>query len=165
LLMLSGLGQMIDIVIHEIGAPVGKIARQLVILEKETAKIEIKPLNRISSRNLSHKRLARSDSTSQAAGIPRHPQEGTRNIFYVKDAVEDCLQLCESLLTKQGVRTEILEPDGPIRVKMARASFDQILYNLVDNSVYWTGREHGEGGRPASSSVIKSRRRLSSRRQ
>jgi len=39
LLMLSGLGQMVDIVIHEIGAPVGKIGRQLVTIEKEVALI------------------------------------------------------------------------------------------------------------------------------
>ncbi len=147
LLMLSGLGQMIDIVIHEIGAPIGKIARQLIILEKEVAKIE----DKTAQENIAGKISPIKSWLDQILLLrqkldPQTPaKRGRATSFYVKDAVEDCLQLCESLLSKQGVRTEILEPDGPLRVKMARASFDQILYNLVDNSVYWTSREHGEG--------------------
>ena len=39
LLMSAGLGQMVDIVIHEIGAPLGKINRELVALEKKTGTV------------------------------------------------------------------------------------------------------------------------------
>jgi hypothetical protein len=39
LLMSSGLGHMVDIVIHEIGAPLGKINRQLELLQKDIESI------------------------------------------------------------------------------------------------------------------------------
>jgi hypothetical protein len=35
LLVSAGLGHMIDVVIHEIGSPLGKINRQFIILEKQ----------------------------------------------------------------------------------------------------------------------------------
>jgi len=75
LLMLSGLGQMIDIVIHE------KERRwqdrsTVGYLGKRNCKNEIKPLNRISCEISPIKAGSISDSTSQAALDPRPRKRG-----------------------------------------------------------------------------------------
>jgi signal transduction histidine kinase len=63
----------------------------------------------------------------------------------VREAVDDCFSLCEALLERQGVEKEVAEPDGPIMVRMSRAVLDQILYNLVDNAIFWIAQQHGGG--------------------
>jgi signal transduction histidine kinase len=147
LLMLSGLGQMIDIVIHEIGAPIGKIGRQLVTIEKEVGSI---PDPKIREKVMETLRPLRAwlDQVlllRQRLDPQTPSKRGRATVFSVKDAVEDCFQLCEALLKNQRVEAEILEPDGPIRARMSRAVIDQILYNLADNAIFWIAQQHGQG--------------------
>lgn len=145
LLMLSGLGQMVDIVIHEIGAPVGKIARQLIVLEKE-----LENVSDTGTRGRIGKLLAAIRPWLDQILLLRQrldPQtpakRGRATSFTVQEAVEDCLQLCEALLIRQGIRHDVESPAGALRVKMSRAVFDQVLYNLVDNAIYWIGYHRG----------------------
>jgi signal transduction histidine kinase len=147
LLLLSGLGQMVDIVIHEIGAPVGKIARQLMLIEKEIEGIkEEGTREKISQRVTPIKSWLQQILLLRERLDPQTPaKRGRATVFYVRQAIEDCLQLCESVLNKQGVKSELIETNGAIRARMSRAPLDQILYNLIDNAVYWISREHGEG--------------------
>lgn len=158
LLMLSGLGQMVDIVIHEIGAPVGKIGRQLVTIEKEVASIADPKVRERVMTTLTPVRAWLDQVLLLRQRLdPQTPSKrGRATSFFVKDAVEDCFNLCEALLKNQGITTEIIEPDGPIRAKMSRAVIDQIFYNLVDNAVFWISQEHGHGkGGRIQAQVIK----------
>lgn len=151
LLMLSGLGQMVDIVIHEIGAPIGKIGRQLVTIEKEVGSIADPKVREKVMATLSPLRAWLDQVLLLRQRLdPQTPSKrGRATSFFVKDAVEDCFHLCEALLKNQGITTEIIEPDGPIRARMSRAVLDQILYNLADNAAFWISQEHGQerGGR------------------
>lgn len=147
LLMLSGLGQMVDIVIHEIGAPIGKIGRQLVAIEKEVGSIaDPKVRDRVmGTLNPLRAWLDQVLLLRQRLNPQTPSKRGRATSFLVKDAVEDCFHLCEALFKNQGITTEIIEPDGSIRAKMSRAVLDQILYNLADNAVFWISQQHGQG--------------------
>lgn len=147
LIMLSGLGHMVDIVIHEIGAPIGKLNKQIALLERDIASITDN-----TTRAKLEKRIAPMKSWLDQVVLLRQrldPQtpakRGRATAFYVKEEVEDCLQLYESLIRKQGVVCRIVEPDGQVRVMMARSSLSQVLVNLIDNALYWITRQHGEG--------------------
>ncbi|MCX6924743.1 MAG: ATP-binding protein [Verrucomicrobia bacterium] len=110
LLMSSGLGHMVDIVIHEIGAPLGKINRQLALIQKE-----IESVNDAAAQDKLAKRVAAIKPwLEQIFNLrqrlePQTPaKRGRVTTFSVREEVEDDLNLYESLLTKQGIKTKIL---------------------------------------------------------
>jgi hypothetical protein len=147
LLMSAGLGQMVDVVIHEIGAPLGKINRQLDLLEREVrasddSAMAGKVLPMIGSiRGWSEQiHSLRQRLDPQTAG-----RRGRASSFDVRDEIEDTFALYAALLQSKGISYEIRSPDEPVKVRMSRAALGQVLANLVDNSIYWVGRE-SKGG-------------------
>lgn len=147
LLMSSGLGHMVDIVIHEIGAPLGKINRQLLLIQKDVETIkDTSLLERIRTKVDSLKPWLEQIFNLRQRLEPQTPaKRGRATTFNVREELEDIFQLYEALLKKQGINTQILMPDGEIKVTMSRASLGQILANLIDNSVFWISRERGAG--------------------
>lgn len=53
--------------------------------------------------------------------------------------------LFENLLSKQKIKYQLHAPPDPLIVKMTRSALGQLLANLLDNSVYWLTRSHGDG--------------------
>jgi hypothetical protein len=147
LLMSSGLGHMVDIVIHEIGAPLGKINRQLLLIQKEVETInDASLLERIKKKVESLKPWLEQIFNLRQRLEPQTPaKRGRATTFIVREEVEDNFQLYEALLKKQGIKHQILTPNGEIKVTMSRASLGQILANLIDNAVFWISRERGAG--------------------
>lgn len=147
LLMSSGLGHMVDIVIHEIGAPLGKINRQLELVQKDVVSIsDVTLQNRVIKKLTSLKPWLEQIFNLRQRLEPQTPaKRGRATTFSIREEVEDNFNLYESLITKQGIRTKILIPNGDIKVMMSRASLGQILANLIDNAVFWISREKGEG--------------------
>jgi signal transduction histidine kinase len=138
LLMSAGLGQMVDVVIHEIGAPIGKIGRQLVLLEREVnrstdAKLAGSVGTMIKSIRgwLDQVHSLRQRLDPQTAG-----KRGRATSFTVQDEVSDTISLYETLLSSQLITVELSHSD-PVRVFMSRAALGQILANLVDNAIWW----------------------------
>lgn len=147
LLMSAGIGQMVDIVIHEIGAPVGKIARQVELLEKrvrtsEDPKLAQAAIPMITSINgwLEQVLNLRQRLDPQTAG-----RRGRATSFNVRDEVDDTFRLYAALLLGQHIDWRTKEPDGPVQVFMARSALSQIVANLVDNAIYWLIRSRGRG--------------------
>ena len=151
LLMSAGLGHMVDIVIHEIGAPLGKINRKLTVLEKRLG-------DRLSAADLKAVAPVVQDIKTWLEQIhalrgrldPQTPDKrGRATSFNVEDEVRDTFELFDALLTKQKIETEIEVPDGPVQVRMSRAVLGQVLANLTDNSIYWIRESRGaaNGGR------------------
>lgn len=158
LLTLSGLGQMVDHVIHEIGAPLGLINRQVAVLEKKLlpfiagmpgtcqgadfkwAKEQVPvKINDIKGRcEQIHLLRNRLDPQTPA-------KRGRATIFDVCEEIENTLDLFSVLIERQKVVIDSRFPDGPLRVQMSRASLGQLLSNLVDNALYWITRQHGKG--------------------
>ena len=147
LLMSAGLGHMVDIVIHEIGSPMGKINRQLLILERQLSDLmNSDELKKVSTKIDSIKGWLEQIHNLRQRLEPQTPaKRGRATTFDVLEEVEDNFHLYEALISKQQIRYDIISPEGPVTVKMSRACLGQILVNFIDNSIFWLTRDKGSG--------------------
>lgn len=148
LLMSAGLGQMVDLVIHEIGAPLGKINRQVSILEKRLEDEADEQLLAVASPMLLSIRgwLEQIHTLRQRLDPQTAGRRGRATTFDVGDEIDDTFALYEAVMEKNGITYGVKAPDGPIKVRMARSAVSQVLANLVDNSIFWMSRS-GTGGK------------------
>lgn len=143
LLLSAGLGQMIDIVIHEIGAPVGRINKEVVLLERN-----LQPcLNEKTENQLkSIKSWLEQIGNLRQRLDPQTPgKRGRATVFKIKEEIEANLGLYDALIMRQKIKWHIDAPREAIEVKMSRAALGQILANLIDNSIFWIMRDKGIG--------------------
>lgn len=148
LLMSAGLGHMVDIVIHEIGAPLGKCNKQLVLLENELTGLLDKEIiqRRTSPKITSIKSWLEQIHNLRQRLEPQTPaKRGRATSFDVREEVEDNFHLYEALIERQKIEYDIISPESPFKVRMARSALGQILANLIDNSIYWLIRDKGVG--------------------
>ncbi len=147
LLMSAGIGHMVDIVIHEIGSPLGKIKRQVVLLEKELAAVlDKKQYDKIAAiLSPINGWLEQIYNLRQRLEPQTAAKRGRATSFDVREEIEDNFRLYEALIGKQGIKYKIDAPKQAVNVKMSRASLGQILANLLDNSIYWLTRQKGVG--------------------
>lgn len=147
LLMAAGLGQMVDVVIHEVGAPLGRAQRAVAQLEKDLAQM----LGVTRSSQLAdlfegikayHEQIfnLRERLIPKAAG-----RRGRVSSFNVQEEIQGNLELYSSLIAKQKIEVLRKWPKDPLVVHMSRSNLGQIIANLLDNSVYWLTRHHGDG--------------------
>ena len=146
LLMSAGLGQMVDIVIHEIGAPLGRINRQLIRVEQEvssssdpTLVATLAPMITKIKGWLEEIHNLRQRLDPQTAG-----KRGRATAFDVREEIDDTFRLYGALLDGQHIEARIECPD-PVRVFMARSALGQVVANLVDNAIFWLRRTKGAG--------------------
>lgn len=157
LLMSAGLGQMVDLVIHEIGAPIGKINRQVDVIEKhvgaasdpELAQAVLPMLTSIKGW-LEQVYNLRQRLDPQTAG-----RRGRATGFSVRDEVEDTFRLYDALMQGQNINWRIDGPEAPLQVFMARSALAQVLANLVDNAIFWLIRDKGSGNGGTIRAAIK----------
>ena len=146
-LLAAGLGQLVDIVIHEIGAPLGRINRELDHLEKEMKR----SLDKHQHEGLDHSLTQirgwlelvynlRGRLDPKTAG-----KRGRPTTFSVQEEILGNLLLYESLIKKQNISIKTRMPKDPLAVHMARSNLGQIIANLLDNGIYWLMRHHGDG--------------------
>lgn len=143
LLMSAGLGQMVDLVIHEIGAPIGKINRQLVLFERAVMnsadpKIAetVVPMITLIRGWLDQVHGLRQRLDPQTAG-----KRGRATSFAVQEEIDDTIRLYEPLLSSQQIKVDVEAPREPVRVFMSRAALGQVIANLVDNAIFWLIRD------------------------
>ncbi|RKI15397.1 hypothetical protein D7Y15_13885 [Corallococcus sp. AB030] len=148
LLMTAGIGQIVDLVIHEIGAPVGRVNREVAYLERQVETMldgeELTAVKKSLSDIkgwLEHIVALRNRLDPKAAG-----KRGRATSFDIFDEVEGNITLFETLISKQGIKIAVYKPGEPVVVHMVRSAFGQIIANLIDNSIYWLMRHHGDGG-------------------
>lgn len=147
LLMSAGLGHMVDIVIHEIGAPLGKTNRQLVILERQLRKtLGDKDIGGVmSSMDSIRGWLEQIHNLRQRLDPQTAGRRGRATTFEVIDEVKLTFELYSAIIQKQKIHIKTPSPKKSIRAKMSKAVLAQVLANLVDNAIYWIVREHGSG--------------------
>lgn len=147
LLMSAGLGQMVDIVIHEIGAPIGKINRQVEVLERRVSMSEdVKLAQAVVPMLVSIKGwLEQVHNLRQRLDPQTAGRRGRATSFNVQDEVEDTFRLYDALLLGQHIDWSIEKLQKPVQVFMARSALSQVLANLVDNAIYWLIRSKGRG--------------------
>lgn len=147
-LLAAGLGQLVDLVIHEIGAPLGRINRELAYLEKLSIKQD---LNDEFSRQLKEGFVSIKSWLEQIANFrqmldPKTAgKRGRATSFNVAEEIVGNLNLFENLLGKQKIKVGFKQPKEPLVVHMPRSNLGQIIANLLDNSIFWLTRHHGDG--------------------
>ncbi len=145
LLMSAGLGHMVDIVIHEIGAPLGKTNRQLAILERSLKKM----LSHEEYQNVASSIASIRTWQEQIHGLrqrldPQTPSKrGRASTFDVADEVQLTFELYAALIQKQGIAVHFSRPVDPIQVRMSNAALSQVLANLIDNALFWIIQKKG----------------------
>jgi len=147
MLMAAGLGQWVDVVIHEIGAPVGRANRSLDDLEKSMVKMWGGPLDEdVTQRFTTLRARLEQIYNLRERLIPKSAgRRGRASSFSVQEEIQGNLELYSSLLAKQNVTVERKWPSKPLIVHMSRSNLGQIIANMLDNSVYWLTRHHGDG--------------------
>ena len=147
-LMLAGLGQLVDLVIHEIGAPLGRINREFTFLEKIMNKYDLEQKDQDNLKD-SLKNMTgwldqignlRSRLDPKTAG-----KRGRATSFDVADEILGNLNLYQNLISKQQININFIQPKKPIIVHMSRSVLGQVIANLLDNSIFWLTRHHGDG--------------------
>jgi len=155
-LMAAGLGQLVDIVIHEIGAPLGRLTREIAYLEKQfLASLGNPALEKLLGKGAparleetfaKTKGWVEQISNLRERLVPKAAgRRGRRTAFGVEDEIRDNLALYENLLKGQRIEVTVRAPKESLTVHMSRSDLGQIVANLLDNSVYWLTREHGTG--------------------
>lgn len=146
LLMSAGLGQMVDLVLHEIGSPVGKINRQIAIAKEVLHDSEVidltgrlSPMLTSMSGWLEEIHVLRQRLDPQTAG-----KRGRATVFTVETEIEDTFGIYSALIEARDISFTIDTPDEPVKVRMSRAALSQVLANLVDNSIFWLSRVERE---------------------
>jgi signal transduction histidine kinase len=147
MLMAAGLGQLVDVVIHEIGAPLGRANRALSDLEKSMVKMWGGPLDEdVTQRFTTLRAWLEQIYNLRERLIPKSAgRRGRASSFSVQEEIQGNLELYSSLLAKQNVTVERKWPSKPLIVHMSRSNLGQIIANLLDNSIYWLTRHHGDG--------------------
>jgi len=147
LLMTAGIGQMVDLVIHEIGAPVGRANREIAhlekILRKQFPKTKLEEAE--GSLNLIKGWLEQIVALRARLDPKSAGKRGRATTFSIQEEILGNLLLFENLLAKQKIKPSLHMPKDPFIVKMTRSALGQVLANLLDNSVYWLTRHHGDG--------------------
>lgn len=143
----AGLGQMVDIVVHEIGTPLGKIGRQRQIITKTVQKSTSSPATERITEEV-EKLGPWIDEIGVLRGRlePQSPaKRGKATAFDVREEIEDTVSLYQSLIDKQKMNVLLELGEKEIRVRMTRSSLTQIIANLVDNAIGWIRHKHGAG--------------------
>ena len=147
-LLAAGLGQLVDLVIHEIGAPIGRINREIQFLERLLGEYEFESDVSEKIAKSIQSILGWSEQVSNLRGRLDPKTAGKRGratSFDVSEEIAGNINLFQNLLEKQKVKVEVRRPKDPLIVHMARSNVGQILANLLDNSIYWLTRHHGDG--------------------
>jgi len=147
LLMTAGVGQLVDLVIHELGAPLGRAGREIIHVEKQLERLLKAADRKEVVDSLGNVRAyleqivgLRARLNPKAAGL-----RGKSTTFDVREEIECNLALFGTLLAKQRIAPVVEAPNQPLVVKMMRSALGQVIANLLDNSLYWLTRHHGDG--------------------
>lgn len=154
-LLAAGLGQLVDVVIHEIGAPLGRATREVAYLRKQlTQKLDSAALDKLLGAGASEKleetftrirAWLEQISAMRERLVPKAAGRRSRSTnFSVQEEIEDNLALYDNLLAKQKISPVVRASAEPLMVHMPRSALGQVVANLLDNSVYWVTQHHGE---------------------
>ena len=147
-LLAAGLGQLVDLVIHEIGAPLGRVNREINHLIKvlEEYDLDGRDSDDVSQGFKSIKGWLEQIANLRARLDPKTAgKRGKATSFDVADEILGNLNLYENLIGKQGIKISFKKPSKPLVVHMSRSNLGQIIANLIDNSIFWLTRHHGDG--------------------
>ena len=147
-MLAAGFGQLVDLVIHEIGSPLGKLGREVALIEK-TLRRTRSMSDQIEGNFLSCRTWIEEIANLREKLLPRAAgYRGKAQVFDVREEIASNIELFHAIITKRGIRWLSLPNDeASFSVKMPRSSFGQVIANLIDNSIYWVStRYQGKPG-------------------
>ncbi len=147
LLSSAGIGHLVDIALHEIGSPVGKLRGQLKLLQRKLKKhLSDEQMSDLEPEFDSMNQWLEEIISIRDRLDPQMPgKRGKATAFDVVDAIEEFVELYRAVITKQSIELDIEFDEGISKVKMPRSVLDQILANLIDNAIFWITRNQGRG--------------------
>lgn len=147
-LLAAGLGQLVDLVIHEIGAPLGRVNREMDFLKGilETYDFGQALEKQIEDSLSSIKGWLEQIGNLRARLDPKTAgKRGRSTSFDVADEILGNLNLFENLIARQNIKIRLRQPKGQLVVNMSRSNLGQVVANLIDNSIFWLTRHFGDG--------------------
>ena len=147
-LLAAGLGQLVDIIIHEIGAPLGRVNREINHVDKIISKYELDSKDSSELNEGLRSIRAWLEQIANLRGLLDPKTAGKRGratSFNVSEEIIGNLNLFENLIGKQNIKINFRQPKKPIIVHMQRSILGQIVANFIDNSIFWLTRHHGDG--------------------
>lgn len=142
LLATAGLGHLVDLVIHEIGNPLGKAVLKTEAIRKTIERDVSEPPKskmqvQVNDLKLWHSQI---HALRQRLEPNTAAKRGKATTFDVADEVRATIELFSAVISKAKIETTLNFPVDPLIVKMNRSALSQVLANLCDNATYWMTR-------------------------
>ena len=135
---LATLGTLVDVVLHDGRHPLGKIVNEAFLGKEEIEKSRKKDafINQLHKRFVSIENQGEHMSSvfrriEPFAGRKR----GRASKFYLEEVIRDAITVFESTIKKSKIKITL--PKSQTLVRIDPSEIQQVLINLLDNSIYW----------------------------
>ncbi|MGD0336336.1 MAG: ATP-binding protein [Candidatus Omnitrophota bacterium] len=136
---LSTLGQLIDVVLHDGHAALNKIDSEIELLEREINSDTI--IKKRVDKNVKFIRNQAGLLTTLFKRIDPFSgrKRGEPKRFGLTSAIENVFAIMEGEIKKYKINTAL--PQSDVSISMDESEFQQIMVNLLTNSIYWLSKE------------------------
>lgn len=136
---LSTLGQLVDVILHDGHAALSKIDSEIMLLEKESNSGTI-----IKSKVVKNLAFIKSQAKLLTTLFKRiEPFSGRKRgepkRFRLDEGIKNVFDILEGEIKKYKIDVKL--PQSDISLKMDESEFQQIIVNLLTNSIYWLSKE------------------------
>lgn len=136
---LSTLGQLVDVILHDGHAALNKIDSEVLLLERELNSGTI-----IKSRLNKNLTFIKGQAKLLTTLFNRiDPFSGRKRVeprrFKLDDAIKNVFDILEGEIKKYKINVTL--PQSDIFLTMDESEFQQIMVNLLTNSIYWLSKE------------------------
>lgn len=136
---LATLGELVDKVLHDGSAPLGKIANEVVLAQRDIDRGAIPAENMVLSLGRRLDRIKQQRDVLAGVFKRIEPFGGRRRgkpkPRDIEDIVSDSVGVLESDIADEGVIVEL--PDSRTTVTADESELQQVFVNLLKNSLYW----------------------------
>lgn len=126
---LAALGQLSASVVHELGQPISALRNYLTAEEISTDATSLPTLNKLVAV------VSRMENITRQLRFFTRPGDEAFDVVRVEDVISDCLELTQHDIDFQKVDLTIDVQTDHMRVKGNRLRLEQVLVNLVKNSL------------------------------
>lgn len=136
---LATLGQLIDVLLHDGRLPLAKIRKEALLAQEDIAEGRLTGLELI--KNLENRlRMIDGQSSVLSTVFKRIEPFGGRKKgrpkqLYLEKIIEDAFSVCSSQLADRNIVTSL--PTGQTLVRVDEAEIQEVIVNLLQNSLYW----------------------------
>ena len=136
---LATLGQLIDVLLHDGRLPLAKIRKEAMLAQEDIVEEHLTGENLLK---MLARRLHIIDGQSDVlATVFRRVEpfggrkRGRPKQLYLEKIIEDSFRVCESQLADLKIETSL--PPGQTLVRLDEAEIQEVIVNLLQNSLYW----------------------------